>query len=414
MNLRAWILGTVAANLVLVATLLWQAARLPAPGLHGGLAITTNVVAEYVIEQAPAPVTPKIPGSPPFHWSQMESTNYSVFATNLLAVGCPQETVRDILEARVADDFRTRVRELTRPVQLRFWEAAAADSKIDDLFKDTPLEAALEGLKTDKERALKELHSFLGSGKKASPADRNVLFGHLPEDKQRQLTALEDRHTQERDTFKRETANLAPAERSLKSKALVDRHQAERRAQLTDGEWDEAELRRSPQAAKVRELRGFTATPEELRSLARTLREFDTNVPRPARELNRPADDPAYQASLDEREAQRRQFLTERLGAAGFAMFERAGDPRFHTLLKLARRLDLPAANAGQWLEMQETAQAQASQVRQDRTLPGEARAVAVLALRAETERTLQNVIGARGWTAYQRHAGEWLRELEK
>ncbi|KAF0172977.1 MAG: hypothetical protein FD161_3882, partial [Limisphaerales bacterium] len=29
-----------------------------------------------------------------------------------------------------------------------------------------------------------------------------------------------------------------------------------------------------------------------------------------------------------------------------------------------------------------------------------------------ETERTLQAAVGARGWGAYQRHAGEWLRQL--
>jgi len=225
----------------------------------------------------------------------------------------------------------------------------------------------------------------------------------------------------------RELAKAPPAERAAKQKELRDRVMAERRALFTDDEWDEAELRRSPQARQVRELRGFSATADDLKSLTRTLREFDTAQASPARA---PGDSEAdFKARQDEHEAQRKAFLAARLGAPQFAAFERGSDPRFHTLLKLARRLEQPAGTAAHWLALQTAAQEQAKTaahwlalqtaaqeqarlIRENSALASVERAVALLAIRAETERTLQAAVGARGWGAYLRHAGGWLDQL--
>lgn len=415
MNLRNCILGTVAANLALVAGLLWQAARTPAVAPAGGMNVTTNLVTEHVTDAAPLPAEVRIPGSPPFHWSQLETTNQLAYLTNLLAIGCPKDTARDILTARVADDFRGRLRELTLPSQARFWDVAAVDAKFNDLFKDARLEQAIEAMKAEKTRVQAELQSRLGGSSKPNRSGHDEHSGHLPEAKQAELTALEERQAKERDALKRDSASAAPTERAAQQREQRERQQKERRALFTDAEWDEAELRRSPQAAQVRELRGYAAAPEDLRSLARSLREFDNTHPRPvARDPKRPEDDPDYKARLDEREAQRQAFLTARLGAAGFATYERAGDPRFHVLLKLARRLEVPPAFAAQWLELQTAAQELARRTRQDATLSEEARALALLATRAESERTLRATVGPRGWSAYQRHAGDWLQQLER
>ena len=415
MSLRRYILGAVTVNLALVGALLWQAARSPSPVVAAGLSVTTNVVTEFENEPAaPAPVV-KVPGSPPFHWSQVEATNHLVFATNLLALGCPPETARDLLEARVADDFLARARELTRPLQARFWDVLAADGKLAELFENAPLEKALAELKAERKRVQAELQMVLGKATPASQPLRPERFAHLSEAKQAELRVLTSRHAQQSEALKLEVAKAPPAERGAKQKELRERQQTEWRALFTDGEWDEAELRRSSQAAQVREVRGFTATPDELRSLARALRDFDSTHPRPTpRDPKQPAADPDFQPKLAEREAQQKELLTTRLGPTGFTAFERGSDPRFHTLLKLARRLDLPPASAAQWLELQTSAQAQVRQMRDNVDLPAEARALALLAVRVETQRTLQAAVGARGWSAYQRHAGDWLGQLEK
>lgn len=415
MNLRRYILGTVAANLALVGALLWQGAQLPAPGVRGGVSITTNIVNEVVSETSPRPAVVSVPGSPPFRWSQLETTNHAQFLTNLLAIGCPPETARDILDARVDDDYRVRLRELTRPLQVRFWDAAA-DGKINELFKEPELELEkqIEALKAERKRLQAELRALLPSEDKSSKPVSDEKLAHLGPDKLAELKALERHLAKERAEIEEQWATLSFREVPVKRKERRELEDAKRRALLTDDEWDEAELRRSPQARQVRELRGFGVTAEELKSLARTLREFDIANPQPILHPTRAADDPDFKAKLDEREAQRKAFLTARLGEAGFAAFERGSDPRFHTLLKLARRLELAPEAAAQWLAVQTTAQEQVRQTKQAAELAGGARAIALLAIRAETERTLQAAVGARGWGAYQRHAGDWLKQLDK
>lgn len=415
MSLRRYILGTVTANLALVGTLLWQTARPAPPAARAKLALPPPVATEVVNEPAARPLDAPPFVSPPFHWSQIESTNHLVCLTNLLAIGCPPETVRDILDARVADDFRARMRELTRPLQVRYWDGLTKSDRLDDLFDEPAYEKRVKELEVEKTQALGELASALHRAPQTDQPGRIEWNNYQSREKQAELAALEVQQAKERGALKQTAAKVSPADRAAQEKALRTRQQTERRALYTDAEWDESELRQSSQAGRVRALHGLNATPDELRSLARQLRDFDNAHPAPVpRDPKRPGDDPQYQAKLAELEGERRAHLLAQLGEAGFAAFERGSDPRFHTLLKLARRLDLPSANAVQWLELQSAAQNQARLLRANTGVEEQARAAAQLAIRAETERTLRNAVGARGWGAYQREAGDWLKQLSE
>ena len=414
MNWPRLILGSVALNLALVGMLLFQTARQRDAALpEARLTVVTNLVATTPPDSARAPVV-QVPGSPPFQWSQIESTNILVMATNLLAIGCPAETALDLLGARLADDLRARVRELLRPFNARFWELAASNGEFEDLIKGTETEQTVELWTRQHDELQKSLRQTLAApAEKRTTAPRHSHYWHLTTEKQTQVAELEARQEQELGKLRPTLAQLSPNERAAKQKELRERHQAERAGLLSAEELGEAELRRSPQAAKVRELRGFSATPTELRSLALTLRNFDTANPAPPRPDPARAEDKAdFEAKSSALEARRRALLLAQLGEQRLATFERGSDPRFHTLLKLARRLEAPAAAASQWLALQTTAQDQAARTRQDAQLSPEARAVALVAIRAATEQELRAAVGARGWGAYQRHAGDWLKQL--
>lgn len=414
MKLRGYILGTMAANLALVAALLWQAARMPAPVPRGGASVTTNVVTEVLAETAPRPAVVPVPAAP-FRWEQLESPDHLQFLTNLLAIGCPPETARDILDARVVDEFRARLRELTRPLQARFWDSAAVDEDGHDLFKDPALDQQVESLKDERKRITAVVQATLGP-EPAKPRDigRFENFQHVSPEK---LAALREQTLKQMEAGQLLEAELtaAKADKATRDAKLRDhreQHMAVRRALFTDAEWAESELRGSSEAREVRELRGYAASPEELRALAVALREFATATPKPRTARPTPAPTPELTAARADWDAARIQFLTARLGEAGFAAFQRGSDPRFHTLLKLARRLGQPTETAAHWLALQTAALNQARQVREHGALTPEARATALQAIRAETARTLQSVVGTRGWGAYQRHAAGWFEEL--
>ncbi len=72
----------------------------PAPMAHS---VDPNTRPTSVTDAPPAHESPGLQRAPipapPFHWSQVESTNYVDYIANLRRIGCPAATVRDIIRA---------------------------------------------------------------------------------------------------------------------------------------------------------------------------------------------------------------------------------------------------------------------------------------------------------------------------
>jgi len=95
---------SVLANLALSALVLW----LVRERRTAGPAVPTIAVPENH-PQPIAAVEPARPPAPvPFRWSQLESTDYHTYLANLRGIGCPEQTVRDIITADVDGVFAQR------------------------------------------------------------------------------------------------------------------------------------------------------------------------------------------------------------------------------------------------------------------------------------------------------------------
>jgi hypothetical protein len=84
---------SVSCNLACVAWWLWPQPAAEPSGAE--LLPRASAIADSIPMETPPPV----PATPPFHWSQLESTNYQDFALNLRRIGCPEQTIRDIISA---------------------------------------------------------------------------------------------------------------------------------------------------------------------------------------------------------------------------------------------------------------------------------------------------------------------------
>jgi hypothetical protein len=58
------------------------------------------------------------PAGRPFRWNQLESTDYRLYIKNLRAIGCPEQTIRDIITADVDSLYEQRARELEQKLAL--------------------------------------------------------------------------------------------------------------------------------------------------------------------------------------------------------------------------------------------------------------------------------------------------------
>jgi hypothetical protein len=69
------------------------------------------------------------------HWSQIESSDYLVYIANLRAIGCPEQTIRDIIIADIDSLFASRREPLERKLRLFSSDSRAAGSDSRPLWE---------------------------------------------------------------------------------------------------------------------------------------------------------------------------------------------------------------------------------------------------------------------------------------
>lgn len=86
-------------NLVLVALAGYLAVRKPGTPAMTGQPSTVEPSTAVAIQPPQNPLSQ--PASKTFHWGQLESSDYKTYISNLRAIGCPEQTIRDIITADV-------------------------------------------------------------------------------------------------------------------------------------------------------------------------------------------------------------------------------------------------------------------------------------------------------------------------
>jgi hypothetical protein len=103
---------SIAINVLLMGVILWLA--------HSERALTStpnsriNAIQTIHSETQTAPITS---AAPAFHWSQIESADYATYIANLRRIGCPEQTIRDIIFADVDEAFFVSRREQLKQKQ---------------------------------------------------------------------------------------------------------------------------------------------------------------------------------------------------------------------------------------------------------------------------------------------------------
>ncbi len=98
-------------NVLMLASLLWRGwnGRDANPGMMDA---NDNMA---VAGERNAPRSSSGNGSQPFHWSQIESTDYRTYVANLRRIGCPEATIRDIIAADVHSLYERQRAQIPKP-----------------------------------------------------------------------------------------------------------------------------------------------------------------------------------------------------------------------------------------------------------------------------------------------------------
>lgn len=367
----------------------------------------TNVV-------VPTPAT-----SATFDWRSVESPDYRQYIANLRAIGCPEETVKDIVIADVMKFYAQRwwVTRTRRP--FKFWET---DEK-RNLPKEQrdELKQAAENYEKELPRILHELLGInfereltrympglglFGESRQVTDEEKLGLFS---EDKRRKLLAWRDeyewrrRHVEER----AEQGEFKAADREEQLRQIEREQQAALAGILTSTEIEEYEMAISDAGDILRsKLAGFDPSPEEFRLLFRLQKAFDDKY------ANADTANPQVVEEKKADQARLEEAIRQQLDDSRFAEYQRSADRTYRELSFFCAELELPPTLAISAFEIKQVAEQKKRDLLDSAALRPEQRQAALGALEAETRLALCQTMGSNTFLRYDQLYGGWMQVL--
>ncbi len=328
------LLLSLLANLVIATA--WRRARKPSAVYRleppPRRSLVTNIL---------RPIRTNLVFQPRFlSWRDIESDDYPTYIRNLENIGCPRETIRDIVVADVNELFARRRATEVVSANHQWWlpqpDPEAAQEAIEE--KDA-LEAERRDLLT---RLLGPHWDVTGTATEVPGSAITLdgpLLGELSAETKRTLREIEFRSREKlrlhAQSMREQGREIDPAE-----SARVARELREEMAKvLTPAQLEEYLLRYSDNADRLRRtLAGFEATAEEFRSLFRATDSIDLELAALAG-----ATDPQSVKRRQELEAQRADAARSALGDGRNTYYQLSQDPVFQQARQAAESLGAPA-----------------------------------------------------------------------
>ena len=408
MNLdaRKILFGSLALNALLTLAMVLQTsgffARAPKP--HRTITKIGTITNEARIAVPADAAPPALPPLPPgFQWSQIESANLRVYITNLFTIGCPPETIRDLIKPEHDEQFAGRMEKVLAPFATQFWELLRKGPKSPNAEYGKPIEA----LDKEQRESWAELETLIGY-KPPVKVRRNRHFesrvDFLPEAKRSLLAGVNARY----DRLEQVLHNAQGPPSDERTKQLDELHKQRLAAvknELTPAELDEYQLRTSAHARWAEGVIGFEPKPDEFAAVARLKMKLDQDFPPPKN-----ADADAMKESRAERQTAEDLRLLTLLGPQRFAEYQRGLDADYQAAVKVAALHELPPERATQVYDIKRATEEHLNAIQADTTLSDEERVTALAAAREQSAQSLQQLLGAKAFKTYEQNGGRWLK----
>lgn len=317
-----------------------------------------------------------------FTWQQLESPEYPAFIANLRAIGCPEQTIRDIIIADVNQLYaKRRLTEVVTPDQQ--WWRSVPDTNV--------LRAAsAKNLALDQERR-ELLTTLLGPGwdladptsKHAVVALTGPILGALPPETRQ---AVEDiaAHSQQRvqvylDGQKQLGKAVDPAEM-----ARLDKETRNELAQvLNPTQFEEYLLRYSQTASDLRsQLTGLDVTPDEFRNLFRATDPIDQQL-----QFAATIQKPALEQQLE-------NAIKNVLGPDRYQDYLTSQDPAYRDAVALGQKYGASADMVQSLYELNQATQDEIDRIRNDPNLTPEQKAAQLAAAQRDQAAARNDLLG--------------------
>ena len=408
---------SIVVNVFCLAALLWSLSKIQAlesrsipendtpPHIKGTEKDRVKVAEKFVNE------------AEPFHWSQIEAEDYQTYIENLRSIGCPEETIRDLVKQDLDQHYdQLKANVLNKdPSRNDYWKTGHPSS-LSQPNKNARSELAQ--LDRDKSEVLKDLFGAEGLAgiNRSSPyarAQSKLKTGYamdfIPDETLAELNSMEQDFGSK---LLRKMASGASDDQDRNDiKMLREGRENQIASLLTPEQKFEYDLRKSPTAANLRlQLDGFNPSEEEFRNIFQIQKEFedDHGVVQGAT---------ISQAEVQERRSAEQNLKSDiksLLGEDRFQDYLQQTDYDYKSIDKISQRQGLADNVSAQVYQMKSEAEELARGVRLNANIPIEERQQQLQQIYNETSRSIESIMGQQGAASIQTQGGgrNWLNNL--
>ncbi len=366
-------------------------------------------VATEPLKEPPVPVPPPVDNvivktnvqvrHQNFTWEMLQSTNYVILINNLRAIGCPEQTIRDIVVSEVDRLYaRRRLNEVDYP-NYQWWKstpdpalAQAAEEKLRSL--ETERREFLTGLlgagwdaEAKEAIAARAGITLTGPILRDLPAATKLAVLDIVATAQLKIEAYQQSQNLQGNPID-PTEMVRLREEPLVPLATILQPEA----------YDEFVLRYSPAAQQLREMmRTMTLEPDQFRNLYSALSGI----------IGQPlyfyaGSDPALVKQQQQLATQSEAVIKATLGDTLYASYQLSLDPLYRSSQSLAQQLTLPANVVMPLYQINRATQAEMDRIRKDDTMSNDEKVEALAQTQVEEQQSVQQLLGP---DAFQR----WL-----
>ena len=360
----------------------------------------------------PAPVVVTVTNE--FRWRQLETEDYRAYIERLRSIGCPEQTIRDIVIADLDNLIAPRLQAAQgRRADLQFWHSEE-EELVNDLDPREVMRAQRE-IDREKRAVIEELLGVdLVRERMRAKGEQDYYerrLGFLPEERRGQLRAALERFDELEQKIREKEWDqgeaLGPQDRA-ELRRLREQKQAEIDALLNPAEREQYALWMSETANAVRSATyGMEITKEEFLTIYEARKAFDQQWAGRDPESMDEAARQRWEAAQQSMESD----LHRQLGAERFAEYKRGQDPDFHQLSAAATRFKLPKDTPKKVYEVKRALLDVRQTLEANASLSPEQKSDAYKAVQQETERTMRGLLGEGAYRYYLRTGdASWLQ----
>ena len=331
-----------------------------------------------------------------FSWREIESGDYATYVANLRDIGCPEQTVRDIIIAEVNALYsRKRATELETAEQQ--WWRSEPNPKV--------VQAAAEKARALEDERHALLTSLLGTNWETGdlvslprPSRPGValdgpVLGALSADTKEAIQDVSLRSQDRLDVYRDEQRRAGKVEDPAVIAKLRQQTRDDLARVLSPPQLEEFLLRYSQNANDLRaefgQLQFFNQTADEFRAVFRATDALDQRI-----QLFADASDPGSLAQRKALEDQRENAIKTALGQKRYDEYQRLHDPVYRDAVAEAEEAGTPEA-AGAMYAVALAARAEQERIRGDTNLTAEQKSIELK--RLELQQLEANTIATGG-----------------